>query len=104
MKVYESFDHTLLFLLFSYGNNCQGPIACDSARPLSALLCLVSSLTPFCRWRSASNKPVVSPSYPQSAAFAALAPYSPSSGVQTESRTSVQRGERTHLGRDIVTS
>ena len=33
----------------SYGNNCQGPIACDFAYPLSALPCIFSSLTPFCR-------------------------------------------------------
>ena len=33
----------------SYGNNCQGPIACDFAHPLSALPCIFSSLTPFCR-------------------------------------------------------
>ena len=54
--------------------------------------------------RHASGKPVVSLSYSQSAAFAALASYSPSSGVQSSARTSVQRGARTHLGRDIVTS
>ena len=35
--------------LLSYGNNCQGPIACDFAHPLSALPCIFSSLTPFRR-------------------------------------------------------
>ena len=69
-----------------------------------SLLSAIRSLRRACTVYSASNKPVVSHSYPQSAAFAALALYSPSSGVQSRARTHVHRGARTHLGRDIVTS
>jgi hypothetical protein len=50
------------------------------------------------------KKPVVSSSYPQSAVFAALALYSPSSGVQSSTRIFVQGKARTHPGRDIVAS
>ncbi len=69
-----------LFLTPSYGNNCQEPIACDFARPFPALPCFVNWSSPSCQFASASGKSVVSSSYSQSAAFAALASYSPSSG------------------------
>ena len=58
----------------------------------------------FLPMRSAFKKSVVSSSYSQSAAFAALASYGPSSGVQSTERTFMQGHARTHLGRDIVTS
>ena len=74
---------------------------CPSAFRAVSLRQFIAAFQPI---RHASGKPVVSLSYSQSAAFAALASYSPSSGVQSSARTSVQRGARTHLGRDIVTS
>ena len=50
------------------------------------------------------SKPVLPSSYPQSAAFAAPALYSPSSEVQSLWRSSLQNRSRTHLGRDILAS
>ena len=60
--------------------------------PAVRIVSLVSSSSPFCRVAPSSEKSVVSSSYSQSAAFAALASYSPSSGVQSRARTSVLRG------------
>ena len=88
----------------SYGNNCQWPIACDFARPLSALFRVSAHSRLSAGSLRLQKKPVVSSSYSQSAAFAALASYSPSSGVQSAGRTCMHRVERTHPGRDIVTS
>ena len=89
---------TLLWEQLSRANRVR---FCPSA---SCVVSLVSSWSPFCQFASASKKSVVSSSYSQSAAFAALASYGPSSGVQSTGRTSMQGHARTHLGRDVVTS
>ena len=68
----------------SYGNKSQGQIACDFL-----LACLAGSVH-HCLSADVARfqvKPVMSHSYSQSAAFAALACYSPSSGVQSSART-----------------
>ena len=68
----------------SYGNKSQGQIACDFL-----LACLAGSVH-HCLSADVARfqvKPVMSHSYSQSAAFAALACYSPSSGVQSIART-----------------
>ena len=73
---------------------------CPSAFRVASLHQFITAFQPM---QVAFKKPVVSSSYSQSAAFAALASYSPSSGVQSKTRTSVHRDARTRPGRDIVT-
>ena len=73
---------------------------CPSAFRVASLHQFITAFQPM---QAAFKKPVVSSSYSQSAAFAALASYSPSSGVQSKTRTSVHRDARTRPGRDIVT-